>query len=272
MTAARKNRRAGYSREQIEFLAAAYKEMKVADVTAAFNERFGLSKTTAAINSVLKRHRIRCGRKHAGRLAPRRIYSEEQAGFIRENYASRSAAELTELCNALFGTAFTRRQIKTFVQNNRIKSGRTGCFPKGHKPWNAGTKGRGLTGANRGSFRKGAVPANRKPLWTERIGKNGFVEMKVPEKNPYTGAPTRYRHKQVYLWEQAHGSVPAGMVVSFVDGDQANFELGNLMLISRAVLLVLNQFRYKVAPKETKPAILALAKLRVKIHEKVRGA
>lgn len=146
------------------------------------------------------------------------------------------------------------------------RSGKTGRFLEGHRPWNHGTKGQELTGANSKSFKKGNEPPNRKPLWTERVcKKGGVVLMKVPERDPYTGGSTRYKRKHVYIWEQEHGPVPKGMVVAFIDGDKLNCEPENLMLISRAELLALNQHGYKNMPDELKPKVLALAKLRVKI-------
>jgi len=241
--------------------------MNVRDLTQAFNKRFGTAKPDTAINAALKNHHILCGRKPKERLISRRlrIYTDEQAQFIRDNYAGRSVAEMTVLFNGRFGTKMTQKQIKSFVHNRGITSGRTGYFPKGHRPWNYGTKGQGLTGSNTGSFKKGNVPANRKPIWSERVcPKDGFILMKVPEPDPYTGFQTRYRHKHVYIWEQTHGPVPDGMVVAFVDGNKTNCHPENLMLISRAELLNLNRHGYKDSPDQLKPHILALSKLQVK--------
>lgn len=189
-------------------------------------------------------------------------YTSEQAQFLRDNYTGRSIAELTAIFNDRFGVDKTRQQIKTFVNNRGITSGRTGCFEKGHKPWNTGTKGQGLTGANITSYKKGHAPANRKPLGSERIcSKDGFVLIKIAERDPHTGFPTRYKHKHVYIWEQIHGPVPEGMVVAFRDSDKNNIEPENLMLISRAELLWLNQHDYKDTPDELRPSLLALSKL-----------
>ena len=108
------------------------------------------------------------------------------------------------------------------------------------------------------------MPANRKPLGHERVcSKDGYVLIKVAERNPHTGFPTRYKHKHVHIWEQAHGPVPAGQVVIFMDGDKLNFEPQNLMLVTRAQLLRLNKHGYKDAPKDIKPSVLALSKLEV---------
>ena len=148
-------------------------------------------------------------------------------------------------------------------------SGRTGQFEKGHRPWNTGTKGQGLTTANKGSFKKGHVSPNRKPLGSERIcSKDGYILIKVAEKDPHTGFPTRYKHKHIYAWEQAHGPVPQGMVVAFKDSDKTHCELENLMVISRAELLCLNQKGYKGMPAELKPNVRVLVKLQVKTWAK----
>ena len=155
--------------------------------------------------------------------------------------------------------------MDTMEKCEKYRDGKTGRFQAGHRSWNYDSKGQGLTGANSKSFKKGNVPANRKPLWTERIdSKDGIILMKVPEQNPYTGSPTRYFYKHVYIWEQKHGPVPKGMVVAFIDGDKTNCEPENLMLISRAELLALNRHGYKNMPDKLKPHVLALIKLKVK--------
>lgn len=192
-------------------------------------------------------------------------YTLEQVQFMRENYSRIGRKELTERFNRTFNERRTVGGIASTLGRRRIKSGRSRRFEKGNIPWNAGTKGQRLTGANRASFRKGHVPSNLKPLWSERIeSKYGYIEIKVPECNPHTGHPTRYRYKHVWVWEQKHGPVPKGHVVAFVDGNNLNCNIDNLMLLSRSELLHMNQHNYKNQPGELKPSVLALAKLEVK--------
>lgn len=194
-------------------------------------------------------------------------YTDEQIEFLRTGYKSIGLCDLTLAFNKRFGTDKTKSQIRGAINNRGITSGRTSCFKKGHKPWNAGTKGHGLIWANAGSFKKGNVPANRKPLGSERIcSKDDCILIKVAEQDPNTGFPTRYKQKQVHIWEQANGPIPEGMVVAFRDSDKRNTEIENLMLISRAELLRLNQHSYKDTPDELKPSVLALSKLEVKTY------
>ena len=248
--------------------------MNVRDLTVAFNKKFKVEKTEAAIHTILSRYKICCGRKGSAKLKKRTKHlTEEQEEFILDTYKNISIFELTALFNAHFKTCKTIQQIKSFVHNQGINSGRTGHFQKGHKPWNNGTKGQGLTGANSGSFKKGQIPPNRKPIGSERIcPKDGFILIKIAEKNPYTGFSTRYKHKHVHIWEQSNGPVPKSMVVAFKDSDKTNCELENLMLISRAQLLNLNRHGYKEMPAELKPSVLALSKLQVKTWAKEKNS
>jgi hypothetical protein len=189
-----------------------------------------------------------------------RVFTPEQILFIRENYAGRSLAGLAEVFHLAFGPDISVGQLRSCVHNRGITSGLTGCFEKGNVSWNLGRKG--YMGANRTSFRKGNSPANRQPLGTERVdSKDGFILVKIAERNPYTGAATRYKHKHVHVWETLNGPVPKGHVVSFRDGIKANCEPDNLMLLTRAELLVLNQHGYKDLPAELKPSVLALARV-----------
>jgi len=258
-------KRIRYTANQLEYLRIGYLLMNTRDLTAAFNDQFGTDKTESQIKATLKNHRIRCGRRGSDRIIRhRRVYTDEQVRFIRDNYKVFDAVELTARFNKKFGTDKKQTQIKAVITNRGFTSGRTGRFEKGHKTWNAGTKG--LTGANKTSFRKGSVPPNRKPIGTERIDtKDGYIWIKVAEQDPYTGFPTRYKLKHRHIWEQANGPIPKGMVIAFRDGDKLNFDPGNLMLISRAENAQLNRHRYKDAPDGLKPSILALTKLEVKM-------
>lgn len=202
---------------------------------------------------------------------PCRIFTPEQAQFLREGFSGKTVAELTAMFNAKFEDNKTAGQIRTFVRNHGITSGLTGRFEKGNIPWNRHKKG--YMGANKTSFIKGSIPPNRKPIGTERIdSKYGFILIKITERNPYTGAPTRYKHKHVYVWETLHGPLPKGHVVSFKDGDKLNCDPENLMLLTRAELLILNQHDYKNQPAEMKPTILALVKVEAKAGFRTRPA
>lgn len=259
-----------YTAEQAEFLLER-RLTPLASLVEEFNTRFEADKTPAALHSFFGNHGIKRVRHKPGKGNGKpRNYTAEQVKWLRENVAGGSHAEIAAGLNALFGDNKTVEQIKAFLGNRGLSTGRTGQFEKGIVPWNTGTKG--VVKPNSGNFKPGSVPANREPLWAERIcPKDGYILMKVPEMDPHTGFPTRYKHKHVWVWEQANGPVPEGMAVILIDSNKLHCELGNLMLVTRGELLLLNLHKYKDQPPEIRPSILALAKLEAKAGIRTTG-
>ncbi len=192
-------------------------------------------------------------------------YTDEMLGFLEIGFKSMPVAELTNAFNQKYDTNKKKTAIHGLLTRKGFTCGRSGHFKKGQKSWNHGKKG--YMGPNRTSFKKGNLPHNHKPLWSERISKDGYVEISVPERNPHTGFKTRYKHKHVWLWEQQHGPAPKGYAVVFKDGNNRNFEDDNLRLISRAELLYLNRNGYSKLPVEFKPTMRKVAKVAVKAAE-----
>ena len=196
-------------------------------------------------------------------------WTDEQISWLREQYRVLARVELRETFNAHFDCDISMVQLKGAMGNHKIRQyKRTGRFEAGQESWNTGKTG--YMGANKTSFKKGHKPHNTRRLWSERISKDGYVEIKVLETNPHTGYPTRYRQKHVWLWEMAHGKKQRGSAIIFRDGDNRNFDLDNLMMVTRKELLVLNLHDYKNQPDEVKPSILALAKMEAKAGIRTR--
>ena len=256
----KKNKR--YTAEQLDFLRIAYRYLTIRGLTKAFNAVFAESKKDGAIRSTLKNHRITSG--HAPKIdaCALRIYTPEQAQFLLENYAGRNVAELRDIFNETFGTRMTWKQIKTFVHNRGITCGRTGRFEKGHRPHNYGRKGWSAGGRSvETRFKAGKRGSKWVPIGSERVTKDGILQRKVSDTG-YSPGDWKSVHSLVY--EQHYGPIPDGHIVVFRDGERTNIEPDNLMLRSRAELLCLNRHRYRKAPAELKPSLVALAKLKVR--------
>lgn len=179
-------------------------------------------------------------------------YSTEQLSWLSVNYPLLGRNELTVVFNKYFSTDTTVNSIRDCLRNHKIKSGRTGHFKKG------------FMSANPTSFKKGDIPHNKKKLWTEKVNDCGYTLILVPEINLSSGGRGRFKFKHVWLWENKNGLVPKGSVVIFKDGDRKNLKGSNLILVTKAELLVLNYHGYKDAPKEIKPSLLTLSKIEVK--------
>ena len=126
-------------------------------------------------------------------------------------------------------------------------------FKKGHVPWCKGTKG--VLKPNKTSFKKGNIPHNTREMYSERLSKDGYIEIKVGI-NKWVG-------KHRYIWEQHYKKkVPKGYAVLFLDGDNRNFEIDNLKIISRGALLILNRrYRHVLKDKELMRSCVDLSEL-----------
>jgi len=190
-----------------------------------------------------------------GRYIP---YSEEELRFVKR-FCKLPRKELAERFNAKFERDVSVLSLAALRRRKGWLTGRTGRFVKGRASWNKGVTG--YMGANSTSFKPGSVPARTNPLWAERVNPDGYIEIKVPETNLHTGAPTRYILKHHWLWKQEHAGIPKGAVLKFKDGNKKNCTLENLVLIDRALLPALNRRGYDNAADECKPLILNVCKL-----------
>lgn len=190
-------------------------------------------------------------------------YSQAEMDFIKANCTLPRRELHQAFCEQFNRADVSCDCIKSICTRKGWSTGRTGRFEKGHIPHpDAHAKGPNAT-----SFKKGNVPANTKPLGTERIcAKDGYILVKVDEPNPHRDTPTRYRHKHQVIWEAEHGPIPEGHVVIFKDSNKLNCQLDNLMLVTRAQLLYLNRNGFSDLPDEVKPTLVTIAKLATIAH------
>jgi len=167
-------------------------------------------------------------------MANQHHYTSEQIEFIKQNVAGRGNAELTELFNKHFNLELGVNQIKGFKKNHKLSSGLTGHFPKGNVPFNKGRKGISYEGMKATQFKKGHKPWNYKPVGSERVNGDDYVDIKIAD-------PNKWKGKHILIWEAANGPVPKGYAIIFGDGNKRNFNLDNLLLVSRKQLVRLNQ-------------------------------
>lgn len=112
------------------------------------------------------------------------------------------------------------------IQNFRKRNGwrKPKGFATGHKPWNTGKPVR-LNPA--GEFRKGNTPPNSKQegaISVMAVSSGRYYHIKL------NGEWVRlHRH----MWQQAHGPIPAGYIVTFRNGDTLDCRMDNLECISR---------------------------------------
>jgi hypothetical protein len=183
-------------------------------------------------------------------------YTSEQVEFLTSRIYGRSYKELIGLFKQQFGTELSFGQLKGFIGNRKLSTGRNGQFEKGFIPFNKGKKGIG--GWEPTQFKKGNKPHNYKPIGTERVNGDGYIDVKVAD-------PNKWKGKYVFVWEKENGNLPKGHAVIFGDGDRRNFSVNNLILVSRKQLMVLNRNKLIQRDADLTRSSVTLADIYLKI-------
>lgn len=151
-------------------------------------------------------------------------------------------------------------QAQRKEEGERLKKvGAKTRFANGNKTWNKGKTG--YMGANSGSFKKGNVSHNTKPLGSTRRDKDKAIQVKVYEGN----GNSNYVRLSHLVWEQHNGKIPKGMVVAFKDRNVDNTSIENLELVTRAEMMKRNHFHR--LPQSLKSIIFVIRKLNKKIRK-----
>lgn len=182
----------------------------------------------------------------------RHKWSEEEKNALKAFVPGHSFKEIINQMEMMFGWRPTKSQITNMKTKLKIKSNVRYGYVKGHIPHN---KGKHYQPGGRSSetwFKKGQMPIQHKPVGTKRITCDGYHMVKVADPNIW-----RMEHELVY--EHHYGAIPKGRFVIFLDRDRDNLDIDNLIDVSRAELLKINNRKILDYPKELKrPAIIAI--------------
>lgn len=166
-------------------------------------------------------------------LRNQQAWTADEDKRLAELYGNTTARQIGEQLNR------SRSAIKNRVNILGLtKSSNTGGFKKGNSPWNKGTSyvagGRSAETRFKPGTRQGKAADLYRPIGTERISKDGYLERKINDDMPFQ---KRWRAVHILNWEAANGPLPKGYALRFKDGDKTNVGIDNLELISRADLM-----------------------------------
>ncbi|WP_440894942.1 HNH endonuclease signature motif containing protein [Amphibacillus sp. Q70] len=198
------------------------------------------------------------------------IWTNEQIEYFKKNIKSKTYSDIQNLINKHFDLNLSLNQIRGFAKRNHLTNGLDCRFKKNNEPWNKGMKGVNFGGIET-QFKKGQVPANYKPVGSERIDvKDGYVLIKICDKGRNQD---RWKLKHRVVWEKAHGkSIPNGHTVIFADGNKLNMAIDNLVLVSRRQLSQLNLRGFLTGDPDVLQAGLNIINIDKKIHDiEVKG-
>lgn len=188
-------------------------------------------------------------------------YTEEEQLFMEKYVPGHSYREIANAFTETFGWEISIGQVNSYIGNHHLNTGRTGQFEKGTVPPNKGMKGICALGCEKTWFKKGNIPVNYRPVGSERINVDGYVEIKVAE-------PRKWKLKHRVVWEKTNGPVPKSHVVIFKDNNKLNTDIDNLILIKRGAHAILNHLKLCKYTGEFKYTAIAIAELKKVTHNK----
>lgn len=192
------------------------------------------------------------------------IWTDEEKRYLKKVTPGHHHKEIQALLNKKFNQEFTVGQIKGAITRYKLNTGFTGLFKKDSIPFNKGMKGICPKGSEKTWFKKGQSPVNHRPIGSERIDVDGYTLVKVAE-------PNKWRLKQQIVWEVNNEPIEKGYVVIFADGNKGNFDINNLLLVSREKLLMMNRNNLIQADAELTKTGTIIADVLIKIGEKRRA-
>ena len=208
-----------------------------AEISAEAERRLGIRISPSAVKSYKTNHKIRSGTPTGlPRHHPSDRFPQEIIDYIVANHKGVGPKEMAARLNEEHGTNYTPAQIKGYDATHGLSSGLTGYFQKGSVPPNKGKK---IEHPHPNSvatqFKPGHTPANKLPIGTVLEKDDGYLWRKIGE-----GARD-WKQEHILIYEEAHGPLPPGGVLTFLDGDRHNVSLGNLKLITNEINLELNR-------------------------------
>lgn len=201
----------------------------------------------------------------------RKYWTQEEREKLIKLYPDTLGEDLAKIFNCPLRSIYNQaarlglKKDKSFIAEiSRVRSldPNHGCrkfqFKKGQSPPNKGQKQieymtlEAIDRTKATRFKKGNVPLNYRSVGSERINKDGYIEIKVSD-------PNKWMLKHRYIWSQKNGKVPKGYNVQFKDGNLKNVTIDNLYLISRKEQMSQNSIiRY---PNEVRVALKRISKI-----------
>lgn len=243
-----------WTNEQKEYLKEIYYGKSNIEIAELINQKFGTTYTPGAIYN--KKASLKL--KSEYKKQPRK-WTQEIIDFMIENYEGKDNIELAKILNEKFNLNTNEDRVSNIKANLKRRKGidlttgiNNGCFKKGIAPVNKGKKWdeymskEGQEKSKKTCFKKGNIPPNRSEVGQERITQDGYTEVKIQD-----GALNKnWILKHRYIYEQHYGKIPEGYNVMFADKNRQNFDIDNLILVSKHEDLIMNNKKLIYEDKE----------------------
>ena len=186
---------------------------------------------------------------------PRHKWTDKEKEYLTQIYKKNDYDTILKMMNDKFECSFNRKQIISFMRRNKLKSEaikNNGRFSKGMTPWNKGLSY--MPNNKETRFQKGNIPHCHREVGSERIIRDGYIEIKVAEPNVWD-----LKHRVIY--REHYGEIPSEHNIIFADGNKMNFDIDNLIAVSKSEMLILNNNNLRFEDKELTKVGVNIAKV-----------
>ncbi len=159
-----------------------------------------------------------------------RKWTLQEIETLRILYQTKTRAQIS----AIMGIPL--QSVTGALKRNGILSGRITTFKEKNKPWNKDLSVRTNPASE---FKQGNEPHNTLYDGAIRLRSNRYYYIRLAK-----GVWKLYSR---HVWEKQNGPIPAGMYITFMDGNPLNCHISNLQLSSQIQMMVNNQNRKKSA-------------------------
>lgn len=204
------------------------------EIAEEMHETFGITLNTKQISQYKRNHGIHSGvPTNKPGLNPK-MFTDEQEDYLKNIVSGRMTDEIAALVNEKYNLQVTPAQISNWKARNGIASGVDACFKPGQKAWNKGIPFRSGGRSHETWFKTGQPPINWRPVGSERVNVDGYIEVKTTE-------PGNWELKHRVVYQEHFGEIPEGHAVVFNNRDRTDCRPENLLLVTRGQLAVLNK-------------------------------
>lgn len=184
-------------------------------------------------------------------------WTEKEKEYLRSVKDGKTYEEIALIMSRKFDREYTRTQIQGAMKRYKLSNGLNMAFKKGSIPWNKGLKG--CIGPNKTSFKPGNKSPNFREVGTERVQKDGYIEVKTES--------GKWILKQRLKYKEYYGAIPKNHVILFANKDKTDFRKENLIAITKNKLKTMNKYNLiKEDIAETKTGAI-IADLIIKTQE-----
>lgn len=216
--------------------------------------------------------------KNRGILAPRKVWSDDEIALLKKRYPHERTENIARDLGISVDKIYAKAAWMGLSKTSEYLASPDACrlrrdnpnsvahrFPKGHVPVNKGIKGISYPGMEATQFKKGQKPHTWLPIGSERMSKEGYLQVKLRD----TGV-TRHDFMPVHhlVWELHRSAIPEGHRITFIDGDKTLIVIENLEAVSIAEMMRRNSIHN--LPEELKEVLQLKGALnrRITCHER----